>query len=71
MHKPIIGIHLDLKGVAFRHSYVPQLMKDLAGQRVNAVLVEYEDVFPFDGIDIAADRKTRWSKRMLREFLYK
>jgi hypothetical protein len=36
---------------------------------VNTLLVEYEDVFPFDGMDIAADRKTLWSKRMLKEFL--
>src|SRR4051794_38498356 len=51
--RPIIGLHLDLKGVAFRPNYIPQLFADLRSQRVNLVLVEYEDVFPFNGIDIA------------------
>src|SRR5262245_37316997 len=66
---PIIGVHLDLKGTMFKDSYIPQLLRDLASQKVNAVLVEYEDVFPYDGLDIAYDRKTRWSKATLKRFL--
>ncbi|MHC4884487.1 MAG: family 20 glycosylhydrolase [Planctomycetota bacterium] len=65
------AIHLDLKGVLFKPSYIPQLMRDLAEQKINTVLVEYEDVFPFTGMDIAWDRKTAWNmgtvKKLNRE----
>ena len=65
---PIIGIHLDQKGVAFKPEYIPRLLADLAGQGINTVLIEYEDTFPFHGIDIAWDRKTLWSENTLRLF---
>jgi hypothetical protein len=67
--KPIIGVHLDLKGMNFKPSYIPQYLADLAGQGVNAVLVEYEDIFPFRGIDIAYDKSVVWSRATLRRFL--
>lgn len=70
--KPFSAVHLDLKGVAFRPSYLPQLLGDLASQGVNAVLIEYEDLFPFDpasGIDVVQDRKTLWSRATLARFL--
>ena len=60
--RPIIGVHLDMKGIVFRPAYIPQLMRDLASQGINAVLVEYEDIFPFDGLDVAYDPPTVWSK---------
>ena len=66
--RPMIGIHLDLKGVMFRPAYIPQLLADLAGQGINTVLVEYEDVFPFNGIDIAYDRRVVWSRKTLSAF---
>ncbi len=65
---PVIGVHLDLKGVAFRPTYDLQLLDDLRSQKVNMVLVEYEDVFPFEGLDIAADRSTVWSRRRIARF---
>ena len=68
LHRTIIGIHLDLKGVQFKPSYLPQLLEDLAGQGINTVLVEYEDVFPFAGLDIAYDRSVVWSRRTLARF---
>lgn len=67
--RPIIGVHLDLKGPAFRPAYIPQLLADLAGRGVNAVLVEYEDLFPFSGVDAVEDRQTLWSAAVLRRFL--
>jgi hypothetical protein len=66
---PLIAVHLDLKGVAFRPEYLPRLLADLAGQRVNAVLVEYEDAFPFRSVDLAPDPAARWSPAALRRFL--
>ena len=56
----LIGVHLDLKGMNFKPSYIPQYLADLATQGVNAVLVEYEDIFPFQGIDIAYDKTVVW-----------
>lgn len=66
---PILAAHLDMKGVQFRPTYLPQLLADLAGQGLNAVLVEYEDVFPFQGVDIAGDPQTKWSSETLQSFL--
>src|SRR5207237_519773 len=65
---PIIGVHLDLKGVVFKPSYFPQLMRDLAAQGVNAVLVEYEDIFPVKNIGIG-DRPEVWTMATLKKFL--
>lgn len=65
----LIGVHLDLKGMNFKPSYLPQLLADLASQGINAVLVEYEDVFPFRGFDIAYDPAVVWSRTTLGRFL--
>lgn len=67
--QPLIGVHLDLKGVAFKPAYIPQLLADLAGQGINTLLVEYEDLFPFAGIEVVEDRQTLWSPALLRRFL--
>lgn len=67
--KPIVCVHLDLKGMLFRFSYLAQWMKDLTARGINAILVEYEDLFPFDNLDIAADTKSAWSRKQLRQFL--
>lgn len=64
----IISVHLDMKGVNFRPGYIPQLMKDLASQGINCVMPEYEDVFPFKGLDLAYDPATVWSKKTLATF---
>jgi hypothetical protein len=67
----LVGVHLDFKGVQFKPSYLPQLMADLAGQGINAILAEYEDIFPFDarrGIDVVEDRSAVWTPAILRRF---
>ena len=66
---PIIGVQLDLKGMNFKPVYIPQYLADLASQKVNAVLIEYEDVFPFRGLEIAADPASVWSRATLQKFL--
>lgn len=53
----------------FKSRYHAQLLLDLASQGVNAVLVEYEDIFPFDGIDIAWDPSVCWTTKTLQRFL--
>lgn len=69
MQSPIVCVHLDLKGMVHRPEYWPQFMADLAGQGINALLVEYEDVFPFTGIDVAYDRSTILAPPVLGQFL--
>ena len=66
---PIIGVHLDLKGMNFKPAYLPQYLADLAGQKINTVLIEYEDVFPFQGVSLAADPARMWSHATLQTFL--
>jgi len=66
---PIVGVHLDLKGVMFKPSYIPQLLADLASQKVNCVLVEYEDIFPFEQWNLAYDASVVWSRKTLAIFL--
>ncbi len=63
------GIHLDLKGMQFKRDYVPQLLADLAAAGINTLLVEYEDIFPFEGIDVAWDKDAVWSGDFLNRFL--
>jgi len=65
----LIAIHLDLKGKMFRPSYIPQLFRDLAGQGVNTVVVEYEDIFPFKDINVVWDPAVAWTPRTLKRFL--
>mgnify|MGYP003353685735 CR=1 FL=1 len=64
--KPIIGVHLDLKGMNFKPSYIPQYLADLASQKVNTVLVEYEDVFPFRGHRFTKEPGRTWSPAISR-----
>ena len=47
MSDPIIGIHLDLKFVMPRKAYLHDWVRRLASYGVNALLIEYEDKFPF------------------------
>lgn len=65
----IVGVHLDLKGVMFKPSYIPTLLADLADQGINTVLIEYEDIFPFKGWDFAWDKSVTWSSATLKKFL--
>jgi hypothetical protein len=67
-HAPIIGVHLDLKGMNFRPDYLPAYLEDLASQRVNTVLVEYEDAFPFSGLNLAHDPSATWTGATLACF---
>lgn len=66
--RTIVGIHLDLKGTAFKPAYIPALLRDLAGQKINTVLLEYEDVFPFEGMRLACDPASVWSRGLVRRF---
>ncbi len=67
--KTLIAAHLDLRGIMFRPSYIPQLLADLAGQGINAVVADYEDNFPYKGVGITFDSSTKWSEKNFQTFL--
>ncbi|MER7332775.1 MULTISPECIES: family 20 glycosylhydrolase [unclassified Micromonospora] len=49
------GVHLDLKGPSLNPSYLEGLLARLGALRVNTLLVEYEDRFPYPPeLDLAA-----------------
>ncbi len=41
------AVHIDLTTQQFKASYVQRLMRTLARYKVNAILMEYSDMFPF------------------------
>lgn len=41
------GVHLDLKGPALRVDYLHRLLHQLADRKINTLLVEYDDKFPY------------------------
>ena len=61
--------HLDFKGALPRISHLPQLLQDTAALGFDAVLVEYEDVFPFANDEFSAAPDERWSPQTLQSFL--
>lgn len=46
-HKPIIGVHLDLKYQIPSKPYLLQWVQSLPAMGVNTLLIEYEDKFPY------------------------
>jgi len=44
---PIVGVHLDLKYIMPRKSYLLGWVRRLPEFGINTLLVEYEDRFPF------------------------
>lgn len=67
----LIAAHLDLKGMRTRASLDASYLDNLRELGINALFVEYEDVFPFRNLRLANDAKTVWSTRRLTSFLRK
>jgi hypothetical protein len=44
---PVVGIHLDLKYLMPRKTYLNEWVRALPGRGINTLLLEYEDKFPF------------------------
>lgn len=69
MNTPKLIAHLDLKGIHLRGSCFDDYLADLKGLGYDAVLVEYEDVFPFRSVSVAMDPDEVWSPQFLNSFL--
>jgi hexosaminidase len=62
-NKPIsVYVHLDLKGAAPKISYFEQLFPLLHKWGADGICMEYEDMFPFDGIVSSIKHKQAYTK---------
>ncbi len=62
-NRPVsIYVHFDLKGAAPKISYFEQLFPLLHKWGVNGICMEYEDMFPFDGIVNSIKHKQAYTK---------
>jgi len=55
-------VHFDLKGAAPKVSYFEQLFPLLRKWGANGICIEYEDMFPFDGIVANIKHKQAYTK---------
>ncbi|XP_014256574.1 hexosaminidase D-like [Cimex lectularius] len=62
-------VHLDFKGGAPTLPFLGKLLPKLAKAGCNALLVEYEDMFPYNGILKNVTSKTAYSEKEIREIL--
>ena len=61
------AIHFDMKAMIPRADFALELLNILAEQGVNAILLEFEDKFPFETTP-AMHHKSAWSKDEFRKF---
>lgn len=66
---PRLIAHLDLKGVLLKPEFYKDYLHRLKAFGYDAVVVEYEDVFPFEGACFSERPEERWSHPFLKEFL--
>jgi hypothetical protein len=57
-----VYVHLDLKGAAPKLSYFEQLFPLLNKWGATGICIEYEDMFPFDGILSSIKHKQAYTK---------
>jgi len=66
---PLLIAHLDLKGVRYRQDFMSTYLQRLKRLGYNALLVEYENCFPFQGMDFPERSDAEWSPEFFRMFL--
>jgi hexosaminidase len=59
-------VHLDLKGSPPKMHFLKSLFPLIAAAGANAVLVEYEDMFPFEGALRNASARNAYSREEVR-----
>ncbi|XP_071440710.1 hexosaminidase D-like [Hetaerina americana] len=62
-------VHLDLKGAPPKLSYLRALFPLIAAAGANALLIEYEDAFPFHGMLANASSEDAYTEGEIRELL--
>jgi hexosaminidase len=62
-------VHLDLKGAPPSVAYLRSLMPLMRSAGANGVLIEYEDMFPYEGLVANASAKNCYSRADIDELL--
>jgi hypothetical protein len=65
---PLIGVHLDLKYLMPRKEYLHRWLREIAARGINALLLEYEDKFPYHQYSFLQDEDA-FTPDELRRFL--
>ncbi len=68
MKTPVVGIHMDMKYLMPRKSYLLDWVRRLPEWGVNAILLEYEDKFPFEKYPFLRSPEA-WTPEELKAFL--
>jgi hypothetical protein len=68
MNTPLVAIHMDMKYLMPKKSYLLDWVRRLPEWGVNAVLLEYEDKFPFEKYPFLRHADA-WTAAELKEFL--
>ena len=63
----IKAVHFDMKAMIPKPDYALTLIDELADEGINAVLVEFEDKFPFD-VTAGTHHPCAWTKEEFRRF---
>ncbi|KAI8423128.1 hypothetical protein MSG28_014208 [Choristoneura fumiferana] len=66
---PYVVVHFDLKGVPPLLSYLRSTLQTLKDRGTTALLIEYEDMFPYEGILVNLSAKNHYDKIELKRFL--
>lgn len=66
---PNVVVHFDLKGTPVKQSYLQSLLPKLRDLGANGLLMEYEDMFPYEGrlVNLSAER--RYEKKEVSQIL--
>ncbi|XP_059050585.1 hexosaminidase D-like [Achroia grisella] len=66
---PNIVVHLDFKGAPPKLQYLESLLPLLKSHGVNGLLLEYEDMFPYEGLLANLSAKNCYNKYELKQFI--
>lgn len=59
-------VHLDLKGGAPKLDYIRRLLPILSTEGCDALLIEYEDMFPYTGILANISARNAYTRQEVR-----
>ncbi|XP_028167608.1 hexosaminidase D-like [Ostrinia furnacalis] len=66
-----VTVHVDLKGTPLKLSYLESLLPLMKENGVNSLLMEYEDMFPYEGKLANLSAENCYKKPELERFIYK